>query len=550
MAAKQGNISLTPMRPVDLGDRNRSMRVDFPRFVGDDPRGWLRRCHRYFMLNPMTEVEKVMLASMQLDSKAEYWYMDYVEGREFMGWNVFANMLLERFQEGEGENIIGDFNKLQQEGSVEEYRDKFEELKSFMTHFHRALPEEYYIKSFISGLKPDIRDMVMILKPLSLPQAINIAKLQESTLERQKVGSKGPLRAYSQNPQPLKAVRTTPLEPVRGLIEPRATITKRLSNEEVEERKKKGLCFNCDEKYVYGHKCKKVFCIEGVENPYPEITEIENEEEEEAQVSLHAMVGQVTPETIKVVGKVKNNSSSILIDTGSTHNFLDPHTAKKLGCEIVLTNNLLVTVADGAQVQCNSKCTQFQWEMGNNHFLFDMRILKLGGCELVLGVDFLKKFGLVLFDYKNLIITLRHGDREIQIQGLQHGSTSLSMITAKGLQKMLKKDEFRVGCFCMMIQGEQENAGQPESIKMQELLMEYQDLFKEPTGLPPLRGAEHQIQLKDGAIPFKMQPYRYPYMQRKEIEAMIEDMLRTGIIQPSSSPFASPILLVKKKDGS
>lgn len=39
-------------------------------------------------------------------------------------------------------------------------------------------------------------------------------------------------------------------------------------------------------------------------------------------------------------------------------------------------------------------------------------------------------------------------------------------------------------------------------------------------------------------------------MQRKEIEAMIEDMLRTGIIQASSSPFASLALLVKTKDGS
>lgn len=260
---------------------------------------------------------------------------------------------------------------------MDDYRDKFEELKSFMTHFHRALPEECYIKSFISGLEPDIRDMVMILKPLSLPQAINIAKLQESTLERQKLGTKMPPKAYSQNPQPLRTVRAVPMEPVRGLMEPRTTITKRLSREEMEDRKMRGLCVNCDEKYVYGHKCKKVFCIEGVENPYPKITEVENEEEEEVQVSLHAMVGQITPETIKVIGRVKNNPLSILIDTGSTHSFLDPHTTKRLGCEMVLTSNLLMTVADGGQVQCNSKCTQFQWEMGNHHFLFDMRILKL-----------------------------------------------------------------------------------------------------------------------------------------------------------------------------
>lgn len=97
MPTEPVNLQFTPMRPVDLGDRSRSIRVDFPRFNGDDPRGWLRRCQRYFMFNPMTDLEKVMLASMHLDGKAEYWYMDYVEWREFMGWNVFANMLLERF---------------------------------------------------------------------------------------------------------------------------------------------------------------------------------------------------------------------------------------------------------------------------------------------------------------------------------------------------------------------------------------------------------------------------------------------------------------------
>lgn len=64
-----------------------------------------------------------------------------------------------------------------------------------------------------------------------------------------------------------------------------------------------------------------------------------------------------------------------------------------------------------------------------------------------------------------------------------------------------------------------------------------------------MRGAEHHIHLQEGTTAFKMQPYRYPYMQRKEIEEMVAEMLSTGIIQASTSPFASPVLLVKKKDG-
>lgn len=55
--------------------------------------------------------------------------------------------------------------------------------------------------------------------------------------------------------------------------------------------------------------------------------------------------------------------------------------------------------------------------------------------------------------------------------------------------------------------------------------------------------------LKEGVQLFKMQPYRYPYLQSKEVERMTQEMMESGIIQTSQSPFPSPVLLVKKKDG-
>lgn len=46
-----------------------------------------------------------------------------------------------------------------------------------------------------------------------------------------------------------------------------------------------------------------------------------------------------------------------------------------------------------------------------------------------------------------------------------------------------------------------------------------------------------------------VRPYRYTPTQKFEIESQLAEMLKSGIIKQSTSPYASPVLLVKKKDG-
>lgn len=90
-------------------------------------------------------------------------------------------------------------------------------------------------------------------------------------------------------------------------------------------------------------------------------------------------------------------------------------------------------------------------------------------------------------------------------------------------------------------------ADTPEEV--QNLLNTYEDIFQTPTALPPPRPFDHHIQLIPGAQPANVRPYRYSPLQKDEIEKQIQEMLQNGIIKHNTSPYASPVLLVKKKDG-
>jgi len=83
-----------------------------------------------------------------------------------------------------------------------------------------------------------------------------------------------------------------------------------------------------------------------------------------------------------------------------------------------------------------------------------------------------------------------------------------------------------------------------------QLLARYEAIFQTPTTLPTPRKHNHHIRLGPGSNPVNVRPYRYPHIQKNEIEHAVKEMLATGIIRPSSSSFLSPVLLVKKKDGS
>ena len=74
--------------------------------------------------------------------------------------------------------------------------------------------------------------------------------------------------------------------------------------------------------------------------------------------------------------------------------------------------------------------------------------------------------------------------------------------------------------------------------------------FVESMGFPPSRLEDHRIMLLPGSIPPNIRPYRYLFHHKTVIETLFHDLLKQGVIRPSTSSFSSPVLLVEEKNGS
>lgn len=230
---------------------------------------------------------------------------------------------------------------------------------------------------------------------------------------------------------------------------------------------------------------------------------------------------------------------TILIDIGSTHSFLDPEAAKLTGLLIEPAKAILVSVADGNKLVSTAICNKFVWSMQGHQFQTNMRLLTLGGFDMVLGVDWMKTYSPLLFYFDKLQLTFKKDGKEITLTGGAERA-SLRQMTAKALKRfILKNKQGLLGqLFSVIAQAIPEVQPDPS---ITTLLQQFPDVFQEPKGLPPVRKQDHTIPLKLNTEPVAQRPYRVPYVQKAVIEKLVAEMLKSGIIQPSQSPFSSPM---------
>jgi hypothetical protein len=155
-----------------------SIKLDIPRFDGSDPMGWIFKINQFFDYHLTPDEQRLRIASFYMDGEALPWFQWMHSNGQILTWTAFLQALETRFAPSQYEDPKGALFKLTQKGSVKDYQSQFELLANRIS----GLPPPFYLSCFISGLKPAIRREVMAFQPLTLNQAINLAKLQEDKL--------------------------------------------------------------------------------------------------------------------------------------------------------------------------------------------------------------------------------------------------------------------------------------------------------------------------------------------------------------------------------
>jgi len=85
---------------------------------------------------------------------------------------------------------------------------------------------------------------------------------------------------------------------------------------------------------------------------------------------------------------------------------------------------------------------------------------------------------------------------------------------------------------------------------VEKIVIDYNDVLSKPEpGRPVEGGPEMEIIIKEGHGPIAKRPYRLSFTEQQELHRQIQELLDQGYIRPSTSPWGSPVLFVKKKDG-
>nr|GEV11618.1 hypothetical protein [Tanacetum cinerariifolium] len=297
-------------------------------------------------------------------------------------------------------------------------------------------------------------------------------------------------------------------------------------------KKAKGLCFRCDGKFGPGHRCPKkslhvLFLYEDDEEEADDYHEDKEHVHLDAEeVSMHSVVGITTPHTMKLRGIIKGYEVVFLIDGGATHNFLSVRLVKPLGLRIMGKRDMGINLGNGKTENSLGICRGMELNLQGHMVIEDFYSMELGSTDVILGVKWLRQLGETRVNWKELTMSFQIGDDRVTLRGepgLRRLEASLQSL-ARAIPNI--SETYLIALTRVEDTSTMVTSAHPAALVS--LLTNYSNIFVLPTGLPPQRDHKHAIVLKSGTEPINVRPYRYPQLQKDEIEKLVGEMLEAA----------------------
>ncbi|KAH7675005.1 Retrotransposon gag domain-containing protein [Dioscorea alata] len=307
----------------------RALRLELPKFDGTDSDGWVFRIEEFFNFHETPAHLRLRIVSFHMEEKASAWYQ-WMKGNNLLTtWPEFLSNVKQRFGSSPYEDHQGNLSKLSQTATVAEFQTEFEELMNTVT----GISENLLISFFIAGLRPHLQREMLLQRPTTLMEAFSLARAYEARHDEvspdQRTGFRGGTRSHPQIlfPSPIKtqpSIADIPSPSLLGLP-PKASGTnaavnplpiRRLSPTKMQEKRLKGLCFKCDQKWTAGHRCRSQ-CLLFISNVDVDTDDQPSDDSPpipEAEVvtgdisSLNTLAWQDNPRSLRLLGTISNHS--------------------------------------------------------------------------------------------------------------------------------------------------------------------------------------------------------------------------------------------------
>jgi len=254
-------------------------------------------------------------------------------------------------------------------------------------------------------------------------------------------------------------------------------------------------------------------------------------------------------------GRVNGQEVKVLVDSGSMGNYISADAARKLKLKTSVVSGQTLVFAGGNSKWCNKEARAIKLYLGPHCERIHLRVAPLPHHDIILGKPWLDLWNPEVDWLRNIIkISNRQGE-SITITPARTKTTGekvqINLISAKQTWKAIKKGDDEV-LLAILKEPDEELENNEPAEKAKSLLTEFADVFPEkiPAGLLPERVIDHRIELEQGATPTARPMYRMSQNELEELRTQLEELVESGYIQQSRSPYAAPVIFVKKKDGS